>query len=87
MNHTTLGIVAAIVAAALIVGTVAAETPAAYAKIKIKQGNVKVKCTNRQFNGQVIAFGAGAIGNTATNTVAGNVQTQNCNAGSTASSG
>ncbi len=55
-------------------------------KDAVKAGHSESKCDQEQLNGQVVAFGAGAVGNTATNTATGNVQAQNCNAGNSASS-
>ena len=85
MNHTTLGLVAVFVAAALVIGTVTATTPA-YAggkgKSGVKVGDTKNKCVTEADNSQHVAFGAGAIGNAAAN-IPVNVQTQLCNAGST----
>jgi hypothetical protein len=72
MNHTTLGIVAVLVAAALVVGTFAATTPA-FAKSKVKVGDT---------NSQHVAFGAGSIANAAVNLPL-NIQAQLCNVGST----
>jgi hypothetical protein len=85
MNHTTLGIVAVLVAAALVIGTVTATTPA-YAggkgKSGVKVGDTKNKCIQAADNGQHAAAGAGAIANAFAN-IPVNVQTQLCNAGST----
>ena len=86
MNHTTLGIVAVLVAAALVVGTFAATTPA-FAKskgsgTKVKVGDTKNKCIEHADNSQHVAFGAGSIANAAVN-VPLNVQAQICNVGST----
>jgi hypothetical protein len=87
MNHTTLGIVAVFVAAALVIGTFAATTSAtpAFAS-KVKVGSTKNKCKERSDQSQHIAFGAGAIGNLAANAPIG-VQLQACNAGSTGTGG
>jgi hypothetical protein len=81
MNHTTLGIVAVLVAAALVVGTFAATTPA-FAKSKVKVGDTNNKCITAADNSQHVAFGAGSIANAAINLPI-NVQAQICNAGST----
>jgi hypothetical protein len=90
MNHTTLGIVAVLVAAALVVGSFAATIPA-FAKskgsgTKVKVGDTKNKCIERADNSQHVAFGAGSVGDAAVN-IPINVQAQGCNAGSTGSGG
>ena len=93
MNHTTLGIVAVIVAAALIAGTITATTPAfAWGKhkykhkhtdsYKVKVGDTKNKCVEAADNSQHVAFGAGSIADAAVN-LPTNVQVQLCNTGST----
>jgi CBS domain containing-hemolysin-like protein len=91
MNHTNSTLVIVAIAASMVV---AATTLAlgsisehlAYAKSKhspkVKVGNTKNKCVTNADNSQHIAFGAGAIGNTASN-IATNIQTQTCNVGST----
>ena len=81
MNHTTLGIVAVLVAAALIVGTFAATTPA-FAKSKVKVGDTKNKCVSAADNSQHAANGPGSIADAFVNLPL-NVQIQLCNAGST----
>ena len=81
MNHTTLGIVAVLVAAALVVGTFAATTPA-FAKSKVKVGDTKNKCVSAADNGQHAANGPGSIADAFVNLPL-NVQIQLCNAGST----
>ena len=80
MNHTTLGIVAVLVAAALVVGTFAATTPAFASKVKV--GDTKNKCVSAADNSQHAANGPGSIADAFVNLPL-NVQIQLCNAGST----
>jgi hypothetical protein len=86
MNHTTLGIVAVLVAAALVVGTFAATTPAfAGGKgfgSKVKVGDTKNKCITAADNSQHAANGPGSIANAFVNLPI-NIQAQLCNVGST----
>jgi hypothetical protein len=79
MNHTTLGIVAVLVAAALVVGTFAAITPA-FAKVKV--GNTRNKCIQASDNSQHVANGPGSLLDLFANLPL-NIQAQLCNAGST----
>jgi uncharacterized membrane protein len=79
MNHTTLALVAVIVAAALVIGTVAVTTPA-FAKVKV--GDTKNKCIEAADNGQHAANGPGSLADLFANLPL-NVQIQLCNAGST----
>jgi hypothetical protein len=87
MNHTTLGIVAVLVAAALVVGTFAATTPAfaggkGFGGSKVKVGDTKNKCVTAADNSQHAANGPGSIANAFANLPL-NVQVQLCNVGST----
>ena len=83
MNHTTLGIVAVFVAAALVIGTFAATTSAtpAFAS-KVKVGSTKNKCVAVNDQSQHIASGPLNIANLFANIPIG-IQAQICNAGST----
>jgi hypothetical protein len=87
MNHTTLGIIAVLAAAALVIGTVAATTPA-FASGKgrgnygTKVGDTRNKCIEAADNGQHAANGPGSIADAFANLPL-NVQIQLCNAGST----
>jgi uncharacterized membrane protein len=81
MNHTTLGIVAVLVAAALVVGTFAATTPA-FAKSKVKVGDTKNKCVQASDNSQNVANGPGSALDLFANLPL-NIQAQLCNVGST----
>ena len=98
MNHTNSTLVIVAIAASMVV---AATTLAlgsisehlAYAKgtaIKagggVKVGGTSNKCKQDADNSQHIAFGAGSTANAAANAPV-NVQTQDCNAGSTGSGG
>jgi uncharacterized membrane protein len=80
MNHTTLGIVAVLVAAALVVGSFAATTPAFASKVKV--GDTKNKCVTAADNSQHAANGPGSIADAFANLPL-NLQIQLCNAGST----
>ena len=87
MNHTTLALVAVIVAAALVVGTVTATTPAfagskGFGGSKVKVGDTKNKCVEAADNGQHAANGPGSLADAFVNLPL-NVQIQLCNAGST----
>ena len=87
MNHTTLGIAAVIVAAALVIGTVTASTPAfaggrGHGGSGVKVGDTKNKCIEAADNSQHAANGPGSIANLFANLPL-NVQIQLCNAGST----
>jgi hypothetical protein len=81
MNHATLGLAAVFIAAALVIGTVSATTPA-FAKSKVKVGDTKNKCVVAAHNGQDIRTSDINIANAFAN-AAVNVQTQLCNVGST----
>jgi uncharacterized membrane protein len=81
MNHTTLALVAVIVAAALVIGTVTATTTPAFAS-KVKVGNTKNKCIQAADNGQHAANGPGSALDLFANLPL-NVQLQLCNTGST----
>jgi uncharacterized membrane protein len=83
MNHTTLGIVAVFVAAALVIGTFAATTSAtpAFAS-KVKVGSTKNKCVAVNDQSQHVAQGPLGIANLHANIPIG-LQLQVCNAGST----
>ena len=80
MNHTTLGIVAVLVAAALVVGTFAATTPAFASKVKV--GDTKNKCVTAADNSQHAANGPGSALDLFANLPL-NIQAQLCNVGST----
>ncbi len=80
MNHTTLGIVAVFVAAALVIGTFAATTPAFASKVKV--GSTKNKCVAVNDQSQHVAQGPLGIANLHANIPIG-LQLQVCNAGST----
>ena len=90
MNHTTLGIVAVFVAAALVIGTFAATTSATPAfaggkgkdKSYVKVGSTKNKCVAVNDQSQHVASGPLNIANLFANIPVG-VQLQVCNAGST----
>ena len=81
MNHTTLALVAVIVSAALVIGTVTATTTPAFAS-KVKVGNTKNKCIQAADNGQHAANGPGSALDLFANLPL-NVQLQLCNTGST----
>ena len=81
MNNTTLALVAVIVAAALVIGTVTATTPA-FAKSKVKVGDTKNKCVTAADNSQHAANGPGSALDLFANLPL-NVQLQLCNTGST----
>ena len=86
MNHTTLGLVAVFVAAALVVGSLAATTTPAFAggkdKSSVKVGSTKNKCVTAADNGQHAAFGPGSILDIPIHDPI-NLQAQFCNVGST----
>ncbi|HJT49449.1 MAG TPA: hypothetical protein VJ729_14785 [Nitrososphaeraceae archaeon] len=87
MNHTTLALIAAIVAAALVLGTVTATTPAfagskGFGGSKVKVGDTKNKCVEAADNSQHAANGPGSIADAFVNLPI-NVQAQLCNVGST----
>ena len=87
MNHTTLALVAVIVAAALVIGTVTATTPAfagskGFGGSKVKVGDTKNKCVTAADNSQHAANGPGSALDLFANLPL-NVQIQLCNSGST----
>lgn len=93
MNHTKSTLIIAAIAVSMVLAatTLALSSTSEHlayakskhsAKVKVKVGNTKNKCVTNADNSQHIAFGAGAIGNTASN-IATNIQTQTCNVGST----
>jgi hypothetical protein len=96
MNHTTLGLAAVFIAAALVIGTFAVATTPAFAggrgknslkvgdpgRNSLKVGDTRNICIEAADNAQHAAFGSGSTADLATNAPI-NTQSQTCNVGST----